>query len=55
MKKSELIAWLNDPDAQTKKKDPEIEIWISATEKLKVLSVYTDTKKTKIWIDVALE
>ena len=53
MKRSELIQWLNEE--KTRSADPEVELWISETEKVRVLSVYADAKDTKIFIDVALE
>ena len=53
MTKSELLEWLDENP--TINKDPEIELWISETEKVRVLSVYTNTKNTKIFIDVELE
>lgn len=53
MKRSELIQWLQEE--KTRSADPDVEIWISETEKLTVLSVYTDEKDKKIFIDVALE
>lgn len=53
MTKSELLEWLDENP--TINKDPEIEIWISETEKVRVLSVYTNNKNNKIFIDVELE
>lgn len=53
MKRSELIQLLNEEKIRSA--DPEVELWISETEKVHILSVYTDAKDTKIFIDVVLE
>ena len=53
MTRSELIEWLNEVETNTP--DPEIEFWISETEKCVFLSAYTDNKNTKLFIDIQLE
>ncbi len=53
MKRSEFINLLLEQTTHTS--DPEITFWVSETEQLVLLSVYTSYNDKKICIDLKLE